>query len=508
MIITILLTCLFLVITYLCVAHFGRNGRLIDQIPGSICFPTPYVIRICSYSPEQLWLLALDYAKRFYPISKFWILTIPNVLIYHPDDVQKVLSGMEHTVKGYEYKLLHPWLGDGLVISQGAKWHKRRKILTPAFHFSVLKEFVKTFIEEGNRVVKSFNPAEESIIEDVMLFTSHHTLNAICETSMGIFLNDSDQSQQYRQTIHHMGKFIIERLVKPWLFNDTIFNLTSLSTIQSKYLNILHSFTEKIIANRKRYHEETGGRYLKYFENNTETENEEVIGMKEKRMAMLDILLAESRNGNLTDSDIREEIDTFVFEGHDTVATSLCFSLLLLAEHKDIQDRVRKEINEVMQENNRKLTMNALQNLPYLERCLKESLRLYPSVPVISRICTTDLKLQSYTIPKGTTMHLFIYALHHDPNFWPNPKVFDPDRFLPENIQKRHPYSYLPFSAGLRNCIGQRFAMLELKAMIASLVYNFYLEPVDYLKDVSFKLDIVLRTSRPIRMKVIPIKRE
>ncbi|XP_025160852.1 cytochrome P450 4C1 isoform X3 [Harpegnathos saltator] len=472
MIITILLTCLFLVIIYLCVAHFGRNGRLIEQIPGSLRFPTPYVIRISSYSPEKLWLFVLDYTKRFYPISKFWILTFPNVFIHHPDDVQKILSSMEHTVKGYEYKFFHPWLGDGLLTSQGAKWHQRRKILTPAFHFSILKEFVKTFIEEGNRAVKSFNPAEESIIEDVMLFTSHHTLNAICETSMGISLSDFDQSQQYRQTIHHIGKLIIERLVKPWLFNDTIFNLTSLSTIQSKYLNILHSFTEKIIANRKRYHEETRERYLKYFENNTEIEDKEITGNKKKRMAILDILLAESRNGNLTDSDIREEIDTFVFEGHDTVATSLCFSLLLLAEHKDIQDRVRNEINEVMQENNGKLTM------------------------------------KSYIIPKDTTMHLFIYTLHHDPNFWPDPEVFDPDRFLPENIQKRHPYSYVPFSAGLRNCIGQRFAMLELKAMIASLVYNFYLEPVDYLKDVSFKLDIVLRTSRPIRMKVIPIKRE
>ncbi|EFN87967.1 Cytochrome P450 4C1 [Harpegnathos saltator] len=118
---------------------------------------------------------------------------------------------MEHTVKGYEYKFFHPWLGDGLLTSQGAKWHQRRKILTPAFHFSILKEFVKTFIEEGNRAVKSFNPAEESIIEDVMLFTSHHTLNAICETSMGISLSDFDQFQQYRQTIHHMGKLVFNR---------------------------------------------------------------------------------------------------------------------------------------------------------------------------------------------------------------------------------------------------------------------------------------------------------
>ncbi|XP_011706271.1 PREDICTED: cytochrome P450 4C1-like, partial [Wasmannia auropunctata] len=106
-----------------------------------------------------------------------------------------------------------------------------------------------------------------------------------------------------------------------------------------------------------------------------------------------------------------------------------------------------------MQENQGKLTMKSLQNLPYLERCIKESLRLYPSVYFISRIISEDVKLKSYLLPAWTNVHLHIYGVHRDPNFWPNPEVFDPDRFLPEKIQNRHPYSYLPFSAGPRNCI-------------------------------------------------------
>ncbi|XP_014483589.1 PREDICTED: cytochrome P450 4C1-like [Dinoponera quadriceps] len=113
----------------------------------------------------------------------------------------------------------------------------------------------------------------------------------------------------------------------------------------------------------------------------------------------------------------------------------------------------------------------------------------------------------SYLVPEGTTVHFFIYNLHHNPNIWPNSEVFDPDRFLPKNIRNCHPYSYLPFSAGPRNCIGQRFAMLEMKALIAPLVHNFHLEPVDYLKDVSMKTDFILGAARPICMKVIPIKR-
>ncbi|XP_011858656.1 PREDICTED: cytochrome P450 4C1-like isoform X2 [Vollenhovia emeryi] len=151
-----------------------------------------------------------------------------------------------------------------------------------------------------------------------------------------------------------------------------------------------------------------------------------------------------------------------------------------------IQDRVRDEVDTALQGHGEKFTMKLLQDLPYLERCIKEGLRLYPSVNHISRIAGEDVKL-----------------LHRDPNFWPNPEVFDPDRFLHERIRNRHPYSYIPFSAGPRNCIGQRFAMLEMKAMIAPLIHNFYLEPIDYLKNVRINVDILLRPSHPLRVKFI-----
>ncbi|EFN69702.1 Cytochrome P450 4C1, partial [Camponotus floridanus] len=169
------------------------------------------------------------------------------------------------------------------------------------------------------------------------------------------------------------------------------------------------------------------------------------------------------------------------------------------------QERLRAEVDTVMQENEGKLNMRSLQNLSYLDRCLKEALRLYPSVVMISRKPEKDVKLQSYIVPAGPTIILNIYGVHRDLNFWPNPDVFDPDRFLPEKIKNHHSYCYIPFSEGPRNCIGQRFGLLMMKTLIASVIHNFYLKPVEYLKNIRLLYDIIIRPAHPVHIRFIPI---
>ena len=153
-----------------------------------------------------------------------------------------------------------------------------------------------------------------------------------------------------------------------------------------------------------------------------------------------------------------------------------------------------------MGELRKKPTFNDLQKLKYLERVIKEALRMYPSVPYISRKLGDDLVTATgYKLPKGTITHLHIYDLHHNPEFYP----FDPDRFSPEASKSRHPFAYLPFSAGSRNCIGQKFAMLELKAVISGTLANFVLEPVDTPETVVLIMDFVLRAKDGIKIKFV-----
>ncbi|EFN63653.1 Cytochrome P450 4C1 [Camponotus floridanus] len=131
---------------------------------------------------------------------------------------------------------------------------------------------------------------------------------------------------------------------------------------------------------------------------------------------MLDLLIAASQENSLTDLDIREEVDTFMFEGHDTTAAGIMYTLLLLAEHRDIQERVRIEIDNVMQENEGKLNMSSLQNLSYLERCIKEALRLYPSVFFILRNPGEDVKLRNYLFSHFFVVYIFEHVTYNTYN--------------------------------------------------------------------------------------------
>ncbi|XP_032690305.1 cytochrome P450 4C1-like isoform X2 [Odontomachus brunneus] len=505
----LLIIVVIIAFAYHCCVHYSRDGRLINQIPGPKILPVLGNLLLFQKTREQLWCLLRTLSDQYGTTFRFWGLHYGVVSIRHPDDIELILNNTKHIGKGQMYDLLRPWLNDGLLLSTGAKWHSRRKMLTPTFHFSILREFTNILTEEGKRMVQKLKDVGDMVEVDIELFISEHTLNIICETAMGTSPHNLGTMQEkYRHKVHQLGQLLIYRIVRPWLFNDIIFALTPKGREQKKILQNLHGFTEKIIAERKMYHKRTNNKELHNIANNDpiEIDNAEIHGIRKKRIAMLDLLISTSQENNLSDLDIREEVDTFTFEGHDTTSMAICFTLLLLAEHKDIQDRVREEVKTVMQQCEGKLTMTSLQNLPYLERCLKESLRLYPSVYFITRITAEDVQLRdSYVIPRGTITHLNIFDAHRDPNFWPNPDVFDPDRFLPEKIQKRHPYSYLPFSAGPRNCIGQRFAMLELKAIIALLVHNFYLEPINYLKDMRINIDLVLRPNN-MKIKFVPIQ--
>ncbi|KAI4580160.1 hypothetical protein MJT46_001528 [Ovis ammon polii x Ovis aries] len=190
-----------------------------------------------------------------------------------------------------------------------------------------------------------------------------------------------------------------------------------------------------------------------------------------RHLDFLDILLfARMENGSsLSDEDLRAEVDTFMFGGHDTTASGISWILYALASHPEHQQRCREEIQSLLGDG-ASITWDHLDQMPYTTMCIKEALRLYPPVPAISRELSKPITFpDGRSLPAGIKVALSIYGLHH------NPKVFDPSRFALGSNQ--HSHAFLPFSGGSRNCIGKRFAMNELKVAVALILLRFELSP-------------------------------
>lgn len=172
-----------------------------------------------------------------------------------------------------------------------------------------------------------------------------------------------------------------------------------------------------------------------------------------KRKCLLDHMLEISENDpQFTDDDIVNEACTFMLAGQDSVGAATAFCLFLLTQHSSCQQKCMDELNEIFQNNDDRMpTMKDIGEMRYLEQCIKETLRLYPSVPIFGRKVAEDIPCGNYTIPSGSNVIMSPYATHRLTSIYQNAECFDPDRFTPEQCEKRHPYAFIPFSAGPRN---------------------------------------------------------
>lgn len=262
-------------------------------------------------------------------------------------------------------------------------------------------------------------------------------------------------------------------------------------------MSILHGFTDNVIRQRKQKREEQQEKDP----NNNEPKDTE----RSKAKPFLDLMLDTKIDGRpMSDKEIRAETDTILFAGHDTSATNIAWTLHLLGNHPEIQERVYAELDNIFQGSDRKTEPDDLPQMKYLEMCIKETLRLFPSAPRIGRVLEEDINLDGTIVPKDTTIILQIFALHRDPENFANPDEFNPDNFLPENISKRHPYSYIPFSAGPRNCIGQKFAMLEIKLVLTSILRKFKIISLEPTEKVTLTSTFILTPLNGTKLRLEP----
>jgi len=218
---------------------------------------------------------------------------------------------------------------------------------------------------------------------------------------------------------------------------------------------------------------------------------------------LLDILvnLRKENNDFLTTENLIDHSKTFLLAGHETTSTALTWVFYLLALHPDIDRKLAAEVRSTL--GGKIPTVEILDSMKYLTKVVKESMRVFPPVPFIMRKCEEDDVLGGYKIPKGTAVMINMYTLHHHPDLWEDPETFNPDRWEDgDESSKVHPGAYLPFLLGSRNCIGNRFALLELKAILSMVVQRFRLRLIDGHPPITRTTRITMRPSPAIKMIV------
>ncbi|GAB1288759.1 Cytochrome P450 4A12B [Apodemus speciosus] len=450
--------------------------------------------------------------------------------VYDPDYMKLILGRSDPKAHG-SYRFLAPWIGYGLLLLNGQTWFQHRRMLTPAFHYDTLKPYVGIMADSVRvmlqKVLVHFSPLgsdtviaaqrvqpstllfpkrdkwEQIIGQDSTLDIFQHITLMTLDTIMKCAFSHEGSVQldrkykSYIQAVEDLNNLFFLRLLNIFHQNDIIYNVSSNGRRANSACRLAHDHTDQVIKSRRAQLQDEG-------------ELEKV--KKKRRLDFLDILLfARIENGSsLSDKDLRAEVDTFMFEGHDTTASGISWIFYALATNPEHQQRCRKEIQSLLGDG-ASITYGPhfrddLDKMPYTTMCIKEALRIYPPVPGVSRELSTPVTFpDGRSLPKGIPVMLSFYGLHHNPTVWPNPEVFDPSRFAPES--PRHSHSFLPFSGGAScyeickgwrtqtscamqiakevmkrkknrlNCIGKQFAMNELKVAVALTLLRFELLP-------------------------------
>jgi cytochrome P450 len=223
---------------------------------------------------------------------------------------------------------------------------------------------------------------------------------------------------------------------------------------------------------------------------------------KEQHSDLLQMLMEaryEDTGEGMTDQQLIDEVKILFVAGHDTSSNALAWTWYLLGLHPEALEKVRKEVDQIIGEE--QPSFEKIMQLEYTQQVIEESMRLYPPAWTTNRVAAGDDEFKGIKIKKGTTFATYIYGVHHSPELWEDPEAFRPERFSKEEKKKHHPYAFIPFGGGPRLCIGNNFALMEMKLILARMVnrYEFNLAPGQEVRPLPL---ITLRPENGIRIEV------
>lgn len=360
------------------------------------------------------------------------------IMATHPDMARDVLKNNETIVKVAARKSIFSGLGkNSLIFADDEVARKQRLAMTPAFHFDFMTELMPIMMNKVEQLITKI-PIGESF--DVNPWMSKFTLDVLGLTVLGINFNTlEDKSSVYvhaYETLMAHGNAAFRTFI-PMHWQEML---------PLPYFNRVRDARDKILQMT-----------IDIMENRKEKDKIYLIDM------MLDA-------PTLTIDEVQANTLFLFVAGHETTAAALCWTLLLLGKHQDIQTRLRDEIERVLR--GKHITAETMKELEYMDMFIKEVLRYgSPLGFSLNRITDGEVQLGDCLVPDKTKVGVNIHAIHHNPQFWPEPEVFNPDRFKPGT--PIYPFSYLPFSLGKRTCMGNNFSVIEQKVFLSTILQRF-----------------------------------
>ncbi|SMD34939.1 Cytochrome P450 [Reichenbachiella faecimaris] len=392
------------------------------------------------------------------PIGKF-------ALISDPEQAQHVLaSNHENYTKSNGYKQVALVLGNGLLTSEGEEWHRNRKMLQPSFHKNELRKLLPAVWETGSQYLSTLADNQALRLDTEMNgLTLTILLNSLIHSS------DEEILSKMSGHVNFGQEFIVNRIRSPFKWPLWI------PTKNHRHYHAMMTDSNDLIQRTIEERTSIGGKDIE---------------------DLLSVLLTKL-DAKKDFIQIRDEILTFLVAGHETSSLGMTWMLHLLAHHPEIQNRLFEEVNELGDYES--LDLMNFANLKYTGQVIKESMRLYPPIWNVVRKAKAQDRLGEFEIEEGYQLMNSIYELHHHPDYWENPALFDPDRF--ETYNFKHKFQYLPFGGGPRFCIGNNFALFEMTILLVQFVRTFKLKPLSP-KEIGFNPLLTLRPNQLVNIQL------
>uniref|UniRef100_A0A1B0DHV7 Uncharacterized protein n=2 Tax=Phlebotomus papatasi TaxID=29031 RepID=A0A1B0DHV7_PHLPP len=315
---------------------------------------------------------------------------------------------------------------------------------------------------------------------------------------MGSKMNIQEgQNTEYLEGANNLMICMARRLLNPFYHLDVFYKFSSLYNLQESGKKIVLGFVNKVVQ-RKRAE--------------FNASKVEVGWKRNDRLPQVHIdqllRLADCGEKSFTEEDVITEAGTLILTGFESTALSVSYCVLMIAMHPDVQNRLHDEIMDILAGNSPdNLRYEDVKEFRYMEQVIKETLRLFPVVPLVARSVSAPFKLNDYKIPEGVNIVLAFMLMHRNKSLWgADAHIFDPEHFAQDRIERMHPYVFLPFSGGPRNCMGIKYAYLVMKIALVHLLYNFEFSTDLKLCDLKHRFEVTLKLVNKHMVRVKPRK--